>query len=127
MGKVAPDAMIDTALAYLAGSDRMIVCSAEPTSYANATGVVDLATVVMIPGSGNGDFLIGDGDASGRKLTMTAKAGNTIDHTNDATHIALCKVGDTTLRGVTTCTQQTLTAAGTVDVPSWKWTIADPT
>lgn len=123
MAKVAPDAMIDAALDYVAGCDLMIACSAEPTSYSDATTGVDLADVAMTPVT---DFTKAN-DASGRKVTMAAKNGVTIDHTGTATHVALCKSGDTTLRYVTTCTSQSLTQGGTVDFPTWKINIADPT
>ena len=122
MGKIAPDAMIDAALDYVAASDLMIACSAEPTSYDNAVNVVDLADVAMV----GGDFTKNN-DTSGRKVTMGVKSSVSIDHNGTATHVALCKVGDTTLRYVTTCTSQVLTAGGTVDFGSWKINIADPT
>jgi hypothetical protein len=122
MGKVAPDALNDALLDYIAGCDLMIACSAEPSSYADATASVDLATAAMTPVT---DFTKAN-DTSGRKVTMAAKAGVTIDHTGDATHIALCKSSDSTLRAVTTCTQQTLTQGGTVDFPAWKWNVQDP-
>lgn len=123
MAKQAPDAMIDAALDYVAGCDRMIACSAEPTSYAEATGTYDLATATMTPVT---DFTKAN-DTSGRKVTMAAKTGVTIDHSGTATHIALVKTGDSTLRYITTCTSQALTQGGTVDFPVWKINIADPT
>lgn len=122
MAKVAPDAMIDAALDYVAGSDLMIACDAEPASYAAATGANKLADVAMAPG----DFVKAN-DTSGRKLTMGAKSAVPIDTGGTATHIALCKAGDSTLRYVTTCTSQALTGGGTVDFPAWKINIADPT
>lgn len=122
MAKVAPNAMIDAALDYVAGCNLMIACSAEPSSYSDATTGVDLADVAMA----GGDFIKAD-DISGRKLTMGAKSGVTIDHSGTASHIALCNSSDSSLRYVTTCTNQVLTAAGTVDFPSWKINIADPT
>lgn len=122
MGKVAPDAVLDAGLDVIALSTRMIACSAEPASYNDAVNVVDLATAVVAPG----DFAKAN-DTSGRKLTVSAKPTITIDHTGQATHVALVSVGDTTLRYVTTCTAQQLTAAGTVDFPSWKINNTDPT
>lgn len=126
MGKVAPNAMIDAALAYVADGDRMVVCSTEPTTYAEAMTTYNLATITMTVGAGNGDYTIAD-DTSGRKLTMTAKSAAAITASANAQHVAICKVGDTTLRYVTTCTSQALVSGGTVDVPSWKINIADPT
>jgi hypothetical protein len=122
MAKQVPDATMDALLDYIAQCDLMVVCSAEPTSYADATGGVDLADVAMTPVT---DFTKAN-DGSGRKVTMAAKSTVPIDHTGTATHIALCKVGDTTLRLITTCTSQLLTSGGTVDFPAWKHNIQDP-
>ena len=121
MAKVAPDDTIDEILDYIALCDLMIACSAEPTTYAEATGTYDLADVAMA----SGDFAIAN-DTNGRKVTMAAKSAVTIDHSGAATHIALCKSGDSTLRYVTTCTSQALTAGGTVDFPAWKINVTDP-
>jgi hypothetical protein len=131
MAKMAPDAMIDAALAYVAASDLVTVCQDTPTTYANATDHADaggtvLASHAMTVGDGNGDYTIAN-DTSGRKLTMTAQSGITILHSGTATHIALTLAAGTTLRYVTTCTSQALTAGGTVDIPAWKINIADPT
>jgi hypothetical protein len=131
MGKLAPDAMIDAALAYVAASDFLSVCQDTPVTYADGHSHADaggdvLAEHTMTVGAGNGDYTIAD-DTSGRKLTMTAQSAISILHAGTATHIALCLVSDTTLRYVTTCTSQALTAGGTVDVPAWKINIADPT
>ena len=123
MSKAAPDALIDASLDYIAGSDRMIACSAEPTSYAEATGTYDLATATMTPVT---DFTKAN-DTSGRKVTTAVKNDVMIDHDGDATHIALVKTGDTTLRAVTTCTLKTLTLGDKVNFPAWKWNITDPT
>lgn len=122
MAKASPDAVIDAALDYVAACDLMIVCSAQPTTYAEATATYDLADVAMA----GGDFAKAD-DTSGRKLTMAAKSSVTIDHSGTATHIALCRSADSSLRYVTTCTSQSLTAGGTVDFPAWKINIGDPT
>lgn len=99
----------------------MIACSAQPATYAEATATYDLADVVMA----DTDFTHANGDTSGRKTTVGAKSTVTIDHTGDATHIALCKSSTEALLYVTTCTTQTLTADGTVDFPAWDIEIAD--
>lgn len=126
MAKWVNDAEMDAALDYIAACDTLVVCSAQPTTYAEAVTTYALADVAVTPGDGNGDFTIGNGDVSGRKLTIAAQNGVTIDNSGTATHVALVLSGDTTLRAVTTCTSQALTAAGTVDVPAWDWEIADP-
>jgi len=52
MAKQAPDATIDGELDYIAGSDTMCVCSAEPTTEAEAYTTYMLARVAMA-GGGN--------------------------------------------------------------------------
>lgn len=121
MAKQAPDATIDGELDYIAGSTVMHVCSAEPANYAGIAAV-SLADATMAAG----DFTKAD-DTSGRKVTMTAKSGVTVDASGTATHVALAKVADTTLRYVTTCTSQALTSGNTVNVPAWKVNVQDPT
>ena len=99
----------------------MHVCSTEPTTRTEAVTTYQLASAVMTPDT---DFTKGDGDTNGRKVTVAAKSGLTIDNTGNAQHIAL--TDGSNLLYVTTCTAQQLTAGGTVDVPAWDIEIADP-
>lgn len=124
MAKAVPDATIDMLLDYIALSTLMVACSAEPTTYAEAITTYALADVAMA----GGDFTKAN-DTSGRKITTAAKTGVVIDVSGTATHVALVATSGTTLRAVTTCTSQVLTAGGgaTVDFPAWKWQVADPT
>jgi len=118
------DAGADAALDYWTDADKMVVCSAEPTTYAEANATYALADVAMA----GGDFTKANGDVSGRKVTVAAKSSVLIDASGTATHVALIKVADSTLRYVTTCTSQALTANGsnTVNIPAWDIEIADP-
>ena len=122
MAKAAPDAMIDASLDYAAGSTKLVVCSAQPTTYAEANATYALADVVI----DSGDFTKAD-DTSGRKVTIGAQSAVPIDTTGTATHVALIETSGSTLRYVTTCTSQALVSGGTVDVPAWKINIQDPT
>lgn len=129
MAKWANDLVMDAALDYIADSDRLCVCSAQPTTYAEATttydggaGKYELAIVTLDAG----DFAKGD-DVSGRKVTIAQQAAMTVDATASATHIALGKSAGTVLKYVTTCTSQALTVGNTVTVPAWKVGFADPT
>lgn len=122
MAKWVNDLVLDGAWEVLDAANIMTACSAQPTNRTEAVTTYMLADVAMTPAT---DFTKADGDASGRKCTMAAKSGVTVDTTGDATHIALCD--GTNLLYVTTCTTQTLTAANTVDFPAWKAEIADPT
>jgi len=62
------------------------------------------------------------------RSTVAAQSGVLIDSSGTATHIAGTKSGDTTLRWVTTCTSQALTANGsnTVNIPAFDDEVADP-
>lgn len=122
MGKVAPDAMIDGALDYVAGSDYMCICSGSPATYTDAKVTNILAGFSCTSGC----FVKAD-DTSGRKITIGARTSGSITSSGSALAVALVKVSDTTLRYVTTCTEQYLVASGTVDTPAWKINIADPT
>jgi hypothetical protein len=127
MAKWANDNVMDAALAYVDDATLLTVCSAQPTTYAEASSTYKLADVVMTAGAGGGDYTLANGDSSGRKLTVAQQANMDIDSSGDATHVALSISGSSTLVYVTTCTTQTLTAGGTVTVPAWDIEIADPT
>lgn len=124
MGKAAPDATIDSMFDYIDQSDLMTVCNAEPTTYTEATSTFKLADVAMTPDT---DFSKANGDTNGRKVTVAAKSAVPVDSSGTATHIALVRTTGTTLRYVTTCTSQALTAGNTVNVPAWDIEVADPT
>ena len=126
MAKYANDGLMDAGLGYLAECDLLAVCSAQPTTYAEATSTYKLADIALTAGAGNGDFTLANGDTSGRKLTIAQQANIDIDSSGTATHVALVKSGDTTLRLVTTCTSQVLTAGSTVTVPAFDDEILDP-
>lgn len=128
MGKFLIDNALDAILDYIADNGNEInICSAEPTTYTEAHTTYMLAQGSLTPGDGNGDFTIGDGDASGRKLTVEEQESLPISNTGDATHIAIVKTGTSTLLYVTTCTLQGLTSGGTVDIPAFDIEAADVT
>jgi hypothetical protein len=98
------------------------VCSGEPANYAGIAAVA-LADVAI----DSSDFTKGNGDVSGRKVTVGAQSAVPIDSSGTATHVVLAKDAATSeLLYVTTCTSQALTAAGTVTVPAWDIEVADP-
>lgn len=124
MGKSVHDDVLDAALNYIdSNCTRMVLCSAQPTTYTEGNATYALADVTMA----GGDFTPGNGDSSGRKLTIAAKTGVTVDTTGTGTHVCLLDVSNSKLLYVTTCTSQAVGAGGTVDFGSWKIEIADPT
>jgi hypothetical protein len=125
MGKYLPDVTLDKELDYIALSDMQTVCAGSPITftdcYSGTSGCM-LASMLMTSGC----FTIAN-DTSGRKLTVTAKTGTTISYSGTALAVALIDAAGSTVRAVTTCTSQALTAGGTVDCPSWVFNIQDPT
>ncbi|MAC32220.1 MAG: hypothetical protein CME38_01280 [Haliea sp.] len=120
MGKSITPAVLDAQLAAAEG-DAVHVCNAEPTSYLEANDTYNLAQTALVPG----DFTKAAGDVNGRKNTLAAKTGVTIDASGTATHVAISNGTD--LIRVTTCDSQALTVGGTVDIGSHAHEIADPT
>lgn len=123
MAKAVPDVVLDAALDEIATATRLVVCSAEPANYAGIAAVL-LASVALTAGDGNGDYVVANGDTSGRKLTVAQQADIAITASGTATHVALDD--GVSLQYVTTCTSQALTSGGTVTVPAWDIEIADP-
>lgn len=125
MAKWQNDLMLDAALSYVDDGTLLTVCSAQPTTYTEASATYKLADVVMTAGAGAGDYTLANGDTSGRKLTVLQQSAVPIDTSGTATHVALSVSGSSTLLYVTTCTSQSLTSGGTVTVPAWDIEIAD--
>lgn len=123
MGKRTPDATLDAQGNFIKTNiSRQIACSAEPTTYAEATATYALADVAMV----NADITLANGDVSGRKYTHAAKSMVPVDATGDATHIATVDDTGTALLEVTTCDTKAITVGDTVNMPAWKGEIADP-
>ncbi|WP_045860329.1 hypothetical protein [Teredinibacter purpureus] len=123
MGKSVHDDVLDAAHNKSATCITITVCSAEPANYAAISGLV-LASGTLVAGVGNGDYVIANGDVSGRKLTIAQQANLSITANGDATHIA--RDDGTTLLRVTTCATQTLTSGGTVTISAHDEEIEDP-
>lgn len=123
MAKFIPDAVLDVLLEEIATGTRLVVCSGQPANYAGIASVA-LADITLTPGDGNGDFTIGNGDVSGRKLTVLQQSNITIDASGDATHVSIDDGSN--LLAVTTCTTQALTSGGTVTVPAFDIEVSDP-
>ena len=126
MAKATPDAVLDLILTGIALSDEMFICSAEPANYAGIAAV-QLATVALTPGDGNGDFVIAN-HTSGRKLTVGAQSAIDIVTSGTATHVVLAVGGATdVIKQITTCTSQALVDTGTVSTPAYIISVSDPT
>ena len=114
---------MDAAFDYIDQSTSQVVCSGEPANYAGVAAVT-LATAAM---TADTDYTKANGDTNGRKVTIAAKSSVLVTATGTATHLALVRAADSSLRYVTTCTSQALTSGNTVNIPAWDIEIADPT
>ena len=123
MAKSIHNDVLDAALEYIESTgDEINVCSAQPTTYAEAHATYMLAQHTMT----DADYTVGDGDSSGRKVAVAQQADITITNSGTATHVAITDTGESKLLLVTTCTSQALTSGNTVTVPTFDDEIADP-
>lgn len=128
MSKTLHDNVYDAALNYIADNgNKIYLCSAQPTTFTEASSTYALADDNLTVGDGNGDYTIANGDSGGRKLTVTQQTGVTVDASGTGTYIAICKSSTSLLLAVTSCTSQAVTAGNTVTLNSFKITLGDPT
>ncbi|MFD2207215.1 hypothetical protein [Kiloniella antarctica] len=115
MGAYASNNWLDASPNYAKNNaDKMVVCNAQPESYATAVGANALADVAMV----SGDFTLSS-SGDDRRLTVAAKSSVPVDATGTATHIALVDTSTSELIIVTTTTSQAITSGGSVDIPEW--------
>jgi len=82
-----------------------------------------LATFTVV----GGNYTLANGDVSGRKNTLAALTGATIDNTGTATHAAVTTTTGSVLELVTTTVSQLLTSGGTVDTSAFDHEIQQAT
>jgi len=129
MGKSVHDDVLDAALNEIADNgDIMFLCSAQPTTYAQASATYKLGEHAMTEGDGNGDYTIANGDAGGRKLTVTAQADVSASADGTVNHVAICdSVAEKVLLVVTLSASKTVSNGDTVSVSAIVYTTGDPT
>lgn len=108
----APEGVIDNVT-------TIHICSSAPANHAGIAAV-SLADVTV----DSSDFTAGDGDSSGRKVTVSAQNGITVDDDGTATHIA--GTDGSTMLFLTECTSQVLTSGNTVNIPAFDIEFGDP-
>ena len=113
-----PDAVKEQLLDYIADTgDTLYICTDEPANYAGIAAV-EVGSVALTEGDGNGDYTIGDGDTSGRKLTL-AQQTVTPDDTDSVTHIVIADDVGEELLAVNTCSSYAVTNGVDVVIASY--------
>jgi pyrrolidone-carboxylate peptidase len=69
----ANSAVLDAALSKISTATKEVICSSLPTTVAEANSYALLTITIT-----SADFTIGNGDVSGRKVTLAAKTQQTI-------------------------------------------------
>lgn len=124
MAKFVPDATLDAMLDFIASNATiMSICSTQPTNYTEAFTTYKLADQVI----DDSDFSAGNGDVSGRKITLAQQTGVTVDTSGTAAHIAIGDSGSNTLLAVTTCTSQAVTSGNTATINAFDIELGDVT
>lgn len=125
MSKYVPDSTLNAFLNVIANAGvKISLCSTQPTNYTEANATYSLGSKTLTAGSGNGSYLIADGDVSGRKLTILQQTGISVTATGSAQHVAITD-GASVLYAVTTLTAQTVTSGNTATINTFDIEIAD--
>lgn len=123
MAKSVNNLVLDAALDYLAtNGTRYDICATEPATYAAATTTNSLGNTTLA----GGDYVKADGDVSGRKVTVAAKAGVSITATGTADHVAITNGVDTLLYVTTLASGQPVTSGNTADIGAFPIELRDP-
>jgi len=123
MGKVAFNEFYSAVFDVIENNvDEIYVCSQEPANFTEATSTYALGKADV----DSDDFTQGDGDVSGRKLTVGAI---TVTGSGDGTgnHLALVDQVNDVLYYVTTCTSVGIENAVEQEFGAWDIEILDPT
>lgn len=123
MAKYINPNVIDLALSDIkTNANKMVLCSQQPTSYAEANATYALASVTMA----SADYTLANGDTSGRKMTVAAKSAVPVTASGTGNHVALIDTTNSILKFVTTTASTAVTSGSTVDIGSWKDEIQAP-
>lgn len=118
MGVKIPDAVKDVLLDHIADTgDILHACSGEPGNYAAIAGVT-LGNIALTEGDGNGDYTKGDGDTSGRKLTLAMQTITGTDD-GDATHLVIADSVAEVIKAITTCNAFTISTGVDFDLAAY--------
>lgn len=124
MAKDVHDDILDLALNGIKNNvTRVVICSQEPTTYAEANATYALADVTV----DSNDFTVAAGATSGRKVTCGEQTNVTVDATGTAAWWAWLDVSNTKLIAKDQLTaSQAVTQGNTATFPATSYTIPDP-
>jgi hypothetical protein len=122
--KWCSDVILDEALNYIKdGTNKLCVCSTQPTTYTEAVTTYMLANVAMTAADFDGPT---DGSVSGRKLTVKEQVEMSITNSGNVQHIALVFTSGSELLYVTTCLVRSILSGNKLTVPEWNIELRDP-
>ena len=125
MAKVIHDDVLDAALGYIRdNANEIVLLNADPgTSYTLAHSDYALGRITV----DSSDFTLGDGDVSGRKVTVSAQSSIGVEETGNCNHLAVVDTDNTKVLLVTTVTSQQVTSGNAAGTPAFDDEIADAT
>lgn len=117
------DRVLDNGLTVLdTEANRLDICSAEPTTYAQATSTYTLGNKTSLSVGAPGDR-----SPSGRKVTVAAITDGTVTGTNTATHWAITDTGNSRLLAAGALSaSQAVTSGNTFTLAAFDVGIPDP-
>jgi hypothetical protein len=115
------DNVLDAALNYIDSNvTNLYICSAEPTTYAEASSTYALGSK-STPGVSSPT----NGDVSGRKVTISAITDGSVDSTGTASHWALTG-GSELIAAGSLSSSQAVTSGNTFTLTAFDVEIPDP-
>lgn len=117
------DRVLDNGLTILdTEANRLDICSAEPTTYAEATSTYTLGNKTSLSVGAPADR-----SPSGRKVTVAAITDGTVSGTGTATHVAVVDTVNSRLLAVQALSaSQAVTSGNTFTLPAFDIGIPDP-
>lgn len=123
MGQSIHPDVLDTALDELiAHADTQVLCSAQPTTFSEASTDFVLAQVSLGPS----DFAKIAGNTGGRRLNIAARSGVTVSTTGVGSHIALLDSVQGRVLFVAECPAQSLQAGAALTFGAWQIELTGP-
>ena len=110
------DNALDAGLDYIADNGTHLHVVSDGSDPANVTNT--LGNVALTTGDGNGDFTIGNGDTSGRKLTLASQS-ITASGTGTATRWVIWDNSNSVVLACDTITSKSLTNGSTYEFPEF--------